>query len=134
MPQDQEVKHAYEHADKLAKEQREEDRADAEVNEAVLHADNHTGQQGMLPTDDEPIEGDHIKALREMLPEFHKDELRRISVQPRGTRLKQGGVYLDLRFREAGELTAHGEEEVHDELLVAKHDVDYEIWNKLLRK
>jgi hypothetical protein len=69
-----------------------------------------------------------------MLPDWHKDELRRLLIVPRGTRLRQGDIFCDLRFRERGELVAHGEEEVHDELLVPKHSVDYEIWNKLLGK
>ncbi|MDQ2688323.1 MAG: hypothetical protein M3Y28_10700 [Armatimonadota bacterium] len=134
MPQDIEKKHQYEHAQEERKEERAEAQADQEVNDAVLDADNHTGQQGLLPTDDEPISGGDVKKLHEMLPDFHNDELRRLSVVPPGTRLKQGATYCDLRFRESGELVAHGEEEVHDELFVAKSDVDYEIWNKLLRK
>ena len=87
-----------------------------------------------MPLDKELIEGTEIKQLRDMFPEWHKDELRRLSIVPRGTRLKQGDIYCDLRFVERGELVAHGEEEVHDELLVPKHSVDYEIWNKLLGK
>lgn len=134
MPQDIEKKHQYEHEREERKEERAEAQADQTLNDAVLEADNHTGQQGMLPTDTEPVSGEDIKELREMLPDFHKDELRRVSVVPRGTRLKQGAAFCDLRFRESGELVAHGEEEIHDELLVAKSDVDYEIWNKLLRK
>jgi hypothetical protein len=134
MPQDIEKKHQYEDEREERKEARAEAQADQDVNDAVLDADNHTGQQGILPTDDAPVSGADIKELREMLPDFHKDELRRLSVVARGTRLTQGATYCDLRFRESGELVAHGEEEVHDELLVAKNDVDYEIWNKLLRK
>ena len=134
MSQDQTTKHAYEHTAKIEKEARAEAHEEDALNTAALQADNHTGQEGMLPTDRELIEGTEIKALREMLPDWHKDELRRLSVVSRGTRLKQGDVYCDLRFLERGELVAHGEEEVHDELLVPKHSVDYEIWNKLLGK
>ena len=134
MSQDQTTKHAYEQTAKMEKEARAEAREEDALNTAVLEADNHTGQQGMLPTDRELIEGTDIKQLRDMLPDWHKDELRRLLVVSRGTRLMQGDVYCDLRFRERGELVAHGEEEVHDELLVPKHSVDYEIWNKLLGK
>ena len=134
MSQDQTTKQAYEHTAKMEKQAREEALGEDALNTAILQADNHTGQQGMMPPDGELIEGTEIKQLREMLPEWHKDELRRLSVVPRGTRLKQGDVYCDLRFVERGELVAHGEEEVHDELLVPKHSVDYEIWNKLLGK
>lgn len=131
MPQDIEKKHQYEHAREERKEERAEAKADQEVNDAVLDADNHTGQQGLLPTDSEPQAATENKQVYELLPDWHKDELRRLFLVPRGTRLKTGGVYIDLRNPAEGELTAKGEEEVHDELLVAKNDVDFEIWNKL---
>lgn len=134
MAQDNKTKHAYEEAAKQGKEAREEAQADTELNTAVLQADNHTGQQGMLPSGGELVEGTEIKELYTLLPDWHKDELRRLSVVPRGTRLQQGDVFCDLRVRDRGELVAHGEEEVHEELLVPKHSVDYEIWNKLLGK
>jgi len=131
MPQDQEKKHQYEHAAQIEKAERADALTDDEANSAALHADNHTGQQGMLPPSAEAQEGSNIKALYTLLPEWHKDELRRLTVVPRGTRLSAGDVFIDLRVRDRGELVAHGEEEVHDELLVAKRSVDYEIWNKL---
>ncbi len=134
MPQDLDRKHAFQHTAQEEKRQREEKREETEINNAALQADNHTGQQGMMPTDTTLIEGTEIKELYTMLPDFHKDELRRVLVVPPGTRLQQGDVFCDLRFRESGSLVAHGEEEIHDELLVPKKAVDYEIWNKLLRK
>ena len=134
MPQDLEKKHAYEHTAQEEKRERAEKQDETALNNASLQADNHTGQQGLLPTDHTLIEGTDIKELYGVLPDFHKDELRRVLVVPPGTRLQQGDVFCDVRFRERGELVAHGEEEVHDELLVPKKAVDYEIWNKLLRK
>jgi hypothetical protein len=134
MPQDQTRKEAYEQEAGEKKAHRAEDRADRIVNDAALRADSHTGQQGLMATDGALIEGVEIKALYDLLPDFHRDELRRILIVPRETRLPQGGVYCDARFRERGELVAHGEEEVHDELLVPKNAVDAEIWNKLLRR
>ncbi len=134
MSHDQKTKQAFEHTAKMEKQARADAHDEDALNEAVLKADNHTGQQGIMPLDKELIEGTEIKQLRDMFPEWHKDELRRLSIVPRGTRLKQGDIYCDLRFVERGELVAHGEEEVHDELLVPKHSVDYEIWNKLLGK
>lgn len=131
MPQDIEKKHQFEHERQEHKEARAEAQADQTLNDAVLEADNHTGQQGMLPTDSEPQPATENKQVYDLLPDWHKDELRRLFLTPRGTRLKPGGVYIDLRYPAAGELTAKGEEEVHDELLVAKNDVDFEIWNKL---
>ncbi len=134
MSHDQKTKQAFEHTAKVEKQEREDARGESAVNDAALRADNHTGQQGMMPSGGELIEGSEIKGLREMLPEWHKDELRRLLVVPQGTRLHMGDVFCDLRFRERGEVVAHGEEEVHDELLVPKKAVDYEIWNKLLNK
>ena len=134
MSQDQTTKQAFEHTAKMEKQARAEAQEEDALNTAVLQGDNHTGQQGMMPVGGDLLEGTEIKQLRTMLPEWHKDELRRLSVVAPGTRLKQGDVYCDLRFLERGELVAHGEEEVHDELLVPKHSVDYEIWNKLLGK
>jgi len=134
MSQDQTTKHAFEHTAKMEKQAREEAREEDALNAAALRADNHTGQEGMMPVGGDPIEGTEIKALREMLPDWHKDELRRLLIVAPGTRLNQGDIFCDLRFLERGELVAHGEEEVHEELLVPKRAVDYEIWNKLLGK
>ena len=134
MSHDQATKQAFEHTAKMEKQAREEAREEDALNAAVLKADNHTGQQGMMPVGGELIEGTEIKQLREMLPDWHKDELRRLLIVAPGTRLNQGDIFCDLRFVERGELVAHGEEEVHEELLVPKRAVDYEIWNKLLGK
>lgn len=135
MPQDQKTKQAFEHTAKMHHEEREEAKANDETNTAALRGDSHTGQEGMLRYADKPLlEGTEIKELRDMFPDWHKDQLRRLMIVPQGTRLQQGDVFCDLRFRERGELVAHGEEEVHDEWLVPKHSVDYEIWNKLLGK
>ncbi len=50
MSQDQKTKQAYEHTAKVEKEERADARADDEINAAALKADNHTGQQGMMPS------------------------------------------------------------------------------------
>ena len=131
---DQETKQAFEHTNKMRKQEREELAGEDALNDAALKADNHTGQNGMLPVGGETILADGIKAVYALLPDWHKDELRRLSVVSPGTRLAQGDIYCDLRFRERGELVAHGEEEIHEELLVPKKGTDYEIWNKLLGK
>ena len=72
-----------------------------------------------------------LKQVYGLLPDWHKDEIRRLRVMPPGTRLNSGDVFLDLRNPAAGELVANGEETVGEELLVPKHETDYEIWNKL---
>ncbi len=132
MPQDIEKKHQFDAEKHAHKEAREDARADAIVNDAVLHGDNHTGEAGMMRQASQPQEASDIKEVYRLLPDWHKDELRRLLVVPQGTRLSQGDVYFDLRFPQRGELVAHGEEEIHDELLVPKKGTDYEIWNKLL--
>lgn len=134
MSQDTERKHAFEHTDKMRKIARDEALGEDVLNEAALHGDSHPGQQGMIRPGGDLIEGTEIKMVYEMLPEWHKDELRRLFFASPGTRLKQGDVYFDLRTPDRGELIAHGEEEVHEELLVPKKAVDYEIWNKLMNK
>ena len=134
MSQDKERKHAFEHTDKMRKEARDEAIGEDALNEAALHGDSHTGQNGMMKPGGDLIEGTEIKAVYEMLPDWHKDELRRLFFVAPGTRLAQGDVYLDLRTPDRGELIAHGEEEVHEELLVPKKAVDYAISNKLMRK
>ena len=116
------------------KKRRADAAADDATNAAALKADNHTGQEGLRPVGGDLIEAAEIKEVYGLLPEWHKDELRRLMVVSRGTRLIQGDVFCDLRTPDRGELTAHGEEEVHEELLVPKKAVDYEIWNKLLGK
>jgi hypothetical protein len=134
MSQDTTTKHAYEHTAKMEKAARAEAKEEDALNDAVLNSDNHTGQQGVMATNTDLIEGTEIKQVYSLLPDWHKDELRRLFFAAPGTRLKQGDVYVDIRTPERGELTAHGEEEVHEELLVPKTAVDYEIWNKLLNK
>lgn len=134
MSQDTQTKHAYEHTAKMEKEAREEAVAEDATNAAALKADNHTGQENMRPVGGTLIEATEIKEVYGLLPEWHKDELRRLFVVSRGTRLTQGEVFCDLRTPDRGELVAHGEEEVHDEILVPKKAVDYEIWNKLIGK
>lgn len=134
MSQDTERKHAFEHTDKMRKIAREEALGEDALNEAALHGDSHTGQNGMLKPSEDLIEGTEIKSVYTMLPEWHKDELRRLFFVAPGTSLKQGDIYFDLRTPDRGELIAHGEEEVHEELLVPKKAVDHEIWNKLMAK
>jgi hypothetical protein len=133
MPQDTQTKHAYEHAAQVEKEEREEAQAEGALNEAFLQADQHTGQQGMLPTDQTELNAADVKEAYDSLHQsgWQRDEIRRLRLVAPGTRLKQGDVYLDLRNLVAGELVAHGEETVGVELLIPKRDTDYEMWNKL---
>ncbi len=132
MSRDLDKKHQADAVKHEHKEAREDALASDAINEAALHGDSHTGQAGILRQASEPQEASEVKEVYHLLPDWHKDELRRLLIVPQGTRLQQGDVYCDLRFPQRGELVAHGEEEIHDELLVPKKGTDYEIWNKLL--
>jgi hypothetical protein len=60
------------------------------------------------------------------------DELARLSVLEPGTRLEQGGVYLDLNHRDRGPFQAiGGEVATSSTLYIAKRDTDYLLWNRL---
>ena len=51
----------------------------------------------------------------------------------RATRLDQGGTYIDLRDAERREFTATADMTAGDDnWYVPKHDVDYELWNRLI--
>src|SRR5207244_4552730 len=70
-----------------------------------------------------------IKEVTELLPNFRNDELREIPIVPRGSRLKQGAVYLDLRKPASGSFQATGEMTAGPEnLYVPKAEVAYEHW------
>ena len=64
---------------------------------------------------------------------FSADELKNIRILPEGTRLEQGATYLDLANPKLGEFTATGEMSAgpHN-WIVAKKEVPYELWNKLI--
>lgn len=73
------------------------------------------------------------KGVRDQLPELTNDVLSRLSIVNVGTRLEQGGTYLDLNAREQGPFTALGVQEAEaNNRYVAKKDTDYELWNILV--
>jgi hypothetical protein len=73
-----------------------------------------------------------IKALTERLSTFTMDELGAIPIVPRGTRLKQGAVYLDLREPAPVPFTATGEMIAGEiNYYTPKAEVPYEYWNRL---
>jgi hypothetical protein len=100
-----------------------------------LNPDRLQGQNvGPSPAEDSNARtAAQIKEVTELLPNFRNDELREIPIVPRGSRLKQGAVYLDLRkpasgsFQTTGEMTAGPEN-----LYVPKAEVAYEYWNRLI--
>ncbi|HEY8597637.1 MAG TPA: hypothetical protein VIL85_04360 [Thermomicrobiales bacterium] len=90
------------------------------ANELHTHSEDSTAA-----TDD--------KDLHAQLPELTNDVLGRLSIVNTGTRLEQGGTYLDLNAREQGPFTALGGQEAEaNNRYVAKKDTDYELWNILV--
>jgi hypothetical protein len=81
----------------------------------------------------ESISGVDDKVLHAGFPELENDELARLAVLEPGTRLEQGGTYVDLNNLAAGPFKAMGGHEAtaHDRI-VAKRDTDYELWNRLV--
>ena len=73
------------------------------------------------------------KDLHDRLPELTSDELSRLQVLEPGTRLEQGGTYVDLNRLSEGPFKALGGHEATErERYVAKRDTDYELWNRLV--
>lgn len=69
---------------------------------------------------------------RELAEQFRDDELQRIALLPRGQRLEQGSTYFDMC--EGREFRATADQIVdRDACVVAKSQVDYELWNRLVR-
>jgi hypothetical protein len=74
-----------------------------------------------------------IKALTERLSTFTIDQLAAMPIVPRGTKLKQGAVYLDLREPAPVPFTATGEMIAGDiNYYTPKAEVPYEYWNRLV--
>ena len=89
-----------------------------------------TGPRGGHAMESDPAVAD--KTLHERLSSFTSDELARLAVLEPGTRLEQGGVYLDLNRLDAGPFQAlGGHEATTSNRFVAKRDTDYELWNRL---
>jgi hypothetical protein len=123
------------------------------------HAETHDVRREELtnpvgpPTDDTsfaeqlaPIEttpgGGHVaestpasedKNLHTRLPQLTGEELSRLQVLEAGTRLEQGGTYIDLNRLTEGPFKALGGHEVtENDHYIAKRDTDYELWNRLV--
>jgi hypothetical protein len=74
-----------------------------------------------------------LRDAHRMLAGITDDGLKAINVLPEGAKLEQGATYLDLRDPERHEFTATGDMVAeHDHWIVAKDDVDYELWNRLI--
>ncbi len=72
------------------------------------------------------------KVLHNRLPVLTSDELSRLQVLKPGTRLEQGGTYIDLNRLSDGPFKAlGGHQATEGNRYVAKRDTDYELWNRL---
>jgi hypothetical protein len=100
-----------------------------------------TSFEDQLAPDDTQIRRGHAeesgpavedKSLHKRLPALSQEELARLPVLEAGTRLEQGGVYLDLNRLSRGPFKAlAGHVAGHGDRFVAKRDTDYELWNRL---
>lgn len=73
------------------------------------------------------------KDLHERLPELTSDELSRLQVLEPGTRLEQGGTYVDLNRLSEGPFKAlGGREATQNDRYVSKRETDYELLNRLV--
>ena len=91
----------------------------------------------MLNEDSRPGAGSRtaydLKDAHRMLEGITDDGLKQIPVLWPGTRLDQGATYIDLRDPERREFTATADMEAGpNNWYVPKHDVDYELWNRLI--
>jgi hypothetical protein len=129
------------------------DRGGPEGRHAETHdvrRERHTNPKGPQPEDPSfaaqlaPVDtgGGHAdesdpavadKRLHDRLPELSDDELARLAVLEPGTRLEQGGTYVDLNRLGDGPFKAlGGHEATVRNRYVAKRDTDYELWNRLV--
>jgi len=74
-----------------------------------------------------------LKAVQSRLQEFADNDLKEIVILPRGSRLAQGATYIDLHDAAPREFTAMGGMEAGEaNWYVAKSDMDYVLWNRLI--
>ena len=74
-----------------------------------------------------------MKDIQRLHPGLSGEELKRIPVLSEGTGLTQGTKYFDLLHPELGEISAGpGMRANEDNYYVAKTDVDYPLWNRMV--
>ncbi len=89
------------------------------------------GVQGGHADESSPAVDD--RQLQARLPDLTADELGRLSVLEPGTRLEQGGTYVDLADPARMPFKAlAGHDTGPHHRYVAKRDTDYELWNRLV--
>jgi hypothetical protein len=74
-----------------------------------------------------------IKDIHRQFHGFSDDELKRIPLLPRGSRLEQGAIYVDLNDPQLREIKAVGNMKAGEHnWYVPKSEVDYQLWNRLI--
>jgi hypothetical protein len=109
------------------------DEFDADLRPTPEGAGINHGELGANPERDAP-NAEVITELHKLLPDFTRDELRRMVVLQPGDVLEQGATYIDLRHPRRGEFTAEKPEQVGRldlNLFIPKQQTDYELWNRL---
>ncbi len=78
------------------------------------------------------ISANDLKEMHTKLADLTDDELKQITILPVGTRLEQGGHYIDLQHLEQGEFVATANTVTGPEhYYVSKKETDYVLWNRL---
>lgn len=129
----------YEKTGELPGEGRHESDAEklAKVDRADFDKDlrPHEGEGQNLPQNNDTPRARNaydIKDLHEKFPALSNADLKQLAILPVGTRLEQGATYLDLNDPATGEFKVRADRNVGEHsLLVAKQDVDYELWDRL---
>lgn len=94
-------------------------------------APRETSPGGGHVTESTPAVDD--KMLHSKLPDPSSDELSRLQILEPGTRLEQGGTYVDLNRLAEGPFKALGGHEASQNTrYIAKRGTDYELWNRLV--
>lgn len=93
-------------------------------------AGQNAGQDTPQSAENAPTARD-LKQIQRQFHGFTDDELKRVAIVPRGTRLKQGATYVDLQDPQLREFTATaGMEAGPNNWYVAKSETDYQLWNR----
>lgn len=110
---------------------RENDRVPPQVGAGTMQGQNIGAKGDHAHT--WPRTAKDVKALHARFSDWLDSDLDEIPVLPEGTRLEQDGTYIDLAVDEPEEFVATGGMEAGpDNYYVAKSDVPYQIWNRLL--
>jgi hypothetical protein len=74
-----------------------------------------------------------VKELHARFRDWHDSDLDEIPILDEGSRLEQAATYIDLRDEQPSEFTATGAMQAEPgHWYVAKSEVPFEIWNRLL--